>query len=43
MHESNFRVNELKNDATCKHTAPNVQKFCILTESIEKKIHMSKI
>ena len=39
MHESNFRVNELKNDATCKHTAPSVQKFCILSELIEKNSH----
>ena len=30
MLESDFRVNELKNDATCKHTAPILQIIYIL-------------
>ena len=44
MLESDLRVNELKNNATCKHTAPTLQIIYIwMTQACSKKFEIVEI
>ena len=44
MLESDFKVNELKNDATCKHTAPTLQIIYIwMTQACPKNVGVVEI